>query len=130
MRPNIAVLGFYNLDEYRDSKPLVDIPSAAKPTNTPLTHRSPVHGLPGRAATHILEQLPTDSMRSETAVSVTSYVNILEDLLLSLQINVAIAKGFAHLELPKKGKNHDKKFIDLWPIRTFLPFDTEIARGC
>lgn len=117
MRPNIAVLGFYNLDEYRDSKPLVDIPTAAKPTNP--GHRSSVHDMAG-VATHILEQLPTDSMRSETAVSVTSYVNILEDLLLSLQINVAIAKGFSNLELPVKGKDHEKKFIDLWPIRMFI----------
>lgn len=119
MRPNIAVLGFYNLDEYRDSRPLIDIPSTAKTTKPPPTHRSSIHGLSGRVATHIMEQLPTDSMRSETAVSVTSYVNILEDLLLSLQINVAIAKGFSHLELPTKGRDHDKKFIDLWPIRTF-----------
>lgn len=126
MRPNIAVLGFYNLDEYRDSKPLVDIPTAAKTTN-PLIHRSSIPGLSDRVATHILEQLPTDNMRSETAVSVTSYVNILEDLLLSLQINVAIAKGFSNLELPVKGKDHEKKFIDLWPIRTFS-FDTNSRR--
>lgn len=129
MRPNIAVLGFYNLDEYRDSKPLVDIPSAAKTLNTPLPHRPSVQGLPGRAGTHILEQLPTDSMRNETAVSVTSYVNILEDLLLSLQINVAIAKGFENLELPSKGKDHDKKYIDLWPIRTFPAYNTQAISG-
>lgn len=118
MRPNIAVLGFYNLDEYRNSKPLVDIPCTSKSRNTNPTHQPAPHNTqPGRVTTHILDQLPTDTMRNETAVSVTSYVNILEDLLLSLQINVAVAKGFENLELPSKGKDHDKKYIDLWPIR-------------
>jgi len=50
-------------------------------------------------------------------MKVTSYVTILEDLLLRLQINVAVAKGFRNLEFPKaKGKN-GKKYIDLWPIQ-------------
>lgn len=50
-------------------------------------------------------------------MKVTSYVTILEDLLLRLQINVAVAKGFNVLEFPKpKGKN-TKKYIDLWPIQ-------------
>ncbi|KAI5838604.1 amino acid permease-domain-containing protein [Morchella snyderi] len=124
MRPNIAVLGFYNLDEYRNSKPLVDIPCTSKSRNP--THRpAPRNTQPGRVTTHILDQLPTDTMRNETAVSVTSYVNILEDLLLSLQINVAVAKGFENLELPTKGKDHDKKYIDLWPIQ----MSAEIENG-
>lgn len=47
----------------------------------------------------------------------TSYVTILEDLLLRLRINVAVAKGFQDLEMPEgKGRNR-KKFIDLWPIQ-------------
>lgn len=102
MRPNIAVLGFFNLDEYRTETgrlmPLSKIKSLA--TDAVLTG-----------------QLPTDVCRSEKAVGVTSYVNVLEDLLLSLQMNVAVARGFPNLELPTENGEHSKKYIDLWPIR-------------
>ena len=50
-------------------------------------------------------------------MSVTSYVTILEDLLLRLQINVAVAKGFSGLEFPHQGVEGTKKYIDLWPIQ-------------
>jgi len=63
------------------------------------------------------DTLPTDTCKTEETMKVTSYVTILEDLLLRLQINVAVAKGFNGLEFPKaKGKN-SKKYIDLWPIQ-------------
>ncbi|KAG0638492.1 amino acid permease-domain-containing protein [Tuber brumale] len=118
MRPNIAVMGFYNLDEYRESTPLINVPSATPISDKTSANRRLARQVsPGKRISHIIDNLPTDNMRSEKAVSVTSYVNILEDLLLSLQINVAIAKGFEDLELPKKGKHHEKKYIDLWPIQ-------------
>jgi potassium/chloride transporter 9 len=50
-------------------------------------------------------------------MSVASYVTILEDLILRLQINVAVAKGFEKLELPKSIGENAKKYIDLWPIQ-------------
>ena len=108
MRPNIAVLGFFNVDEYRNSRPLVDVPSSTRSA----TKKNKVP-----AGEDIREQLPTDDMRPESAVTPMSYVNILEDLLLCLQINVAIAKGFDGLELPGHKKGKGKKFIDLWPIQ-------------
>ena len=116
MRPNIAVLGFYNIAEYRKSQPLIDVPSmsvsSSKPGSKPCLKGGSVKvQLPG--------QLPTDSCRPEKAVGPQSYVNILEDLLLSLQINVAVAKGFKELELPHIGQKSGKKFIDLWPIREY-----------
>ena len=61
--------------------------------------------------------LPTDACRVEGAVNVKNYVTILEDLLLKLQINVAIAKGFKDLEFPEPKGNNQKKYIDLWPIQ-------------
>ena len=61
--------------------------------------------------------LPTDSCKTEGMMSVTSYVTILEDLLLRLQINVAVAKGFQSLHFPDSKKEHGKKYIDLWPIQ-------------
>ena len=119
MRPNIAVLGFYNLDDLRRSKPLVDI-SEISPAST---RRSDIQQSGHRDSRDMrMEgQLPTDFCRTEGMMSVTSYVTILEDLLLQVQINVAVAKGFKDLELPgqddhKHGKAK-KKFIDLWPIQ-------------
>lgn len=53
-------------------------------------------------------------------MKVTSYVTVLEDLLLRLQINVAVAKGFQDLEFPHSKDNSEditKKYIDLWPIQ-------------
>ena len=61
--------------------------------------------------------LPTDTCKTEPMMSVTSYVTILEDLLLRLQINVAVAKGFQDLEFPQKSGDNGKKYIDLWPIQ-------------
>jgi len=93
------------MDEYRDSKPLIDLnlPSSCSPG----THST-------RKIRHDLQdQLPTDNMRSESAVGPMSYVNILEDLLLCLQMNVAIAKGFDGLELPTGDKHKKKSYIDL-----------------
>ena len=50
-------------------------------------------------------------------MTVSSYVTVLEDLLLRLQINVAVAKGFQDLEFPQEDGENTKKFIDLWPIQ-------------
>jgi potassium/chloride transporter 9 len=113
MRPNIAVLGFYNLDDLRRNQPLIDVPEVPEsPNNNPSiavpqdTNDARVEGT-----------LPTDSCKTEAMMSVTSYVTILEDLLLRLQINVAVAKGFQDLEFPHSRGTHTKKYIDLWPIQ-------------
>ena len=69
--------------------------------------------------------LPTDSSKTEGAVSIKSYVTILEDLLLRLQINVAIAKGFKDLKFPQGGAEDTKKYIDLWPIQMSAEISAE-----
>jgi potassium/chloride transporter 9 len=79
--------------------------------------------------------LPTDEMKPEHAIGIQSYVTVVEDLVLRLQINVALAKGFQELEVPTpkptKGQQvlstlrladleeeePNKKYIDLWPIQ-------------
>jgi potassium/chloride transporter 9 len=115
MRPNIAVLGFYNLAEHRNSTPLIDLGSDPQSSGS-VSRNADKDG--ANDVDQPQGQLPTDTMRSENAVSPMSYVNILEDFLLCLQINVAIAKGFNGLELPKPNKRDaKKKYIDLWPIR-------------
>ncbi|EPS43057.1 hypothetical protein H072_2872 [Dactylellina haptotyla CBS 200.50] len=106
MRPNIAIMGMYNLDEYRKRRPLIDIPVPDIVTKDDMDDTNETRG-----------QLPTDACRTEQSIPVTSWVNMLEDMLMSLQINVALAKGFKHLQIPKPGEQPKKKYIDLWPIQ-------------
>jgi potassium/chloride transporter 9 len=120
MRPNIAVLGFYNLEDLRRNQPLVDVPKSdnlvAGAKQDPMNVE---HGLRHRDSKDkkLDGTLPTDTCKTEAMMSVTSYVTILEDLLLNLQINVAVAKGFQSLNFPHQGTKPDKKYIDLWPIQ-------------
>ena len=115
MRPNIAVLGFYNLDDLRRSQPLIDVPEVPSPEGLPADQRK----LSRRDSKDAKLEgfLPTDACKTEEMMSVTSYVTILEDLLLRLQINVALGKGFRDLEFPHAKGEHTKKYIDLWPIQ-------------
>lgn len=138
MRPNIIVMGFYNLDEYRKSQPEADGGNTTPRTSTKQPKSTSTKKKRRRSYDERMSQvLPTDTDRSEKAVGAKSYVTGLEDLILSLQVNVAIAKGFDELELPptpttKLGKlmsvlplRHlreeeetiEKKYIDLWPIQ-------------
>lgn len=128
MRPNIAVLGFYNMDDLCHSKSLIDAPETSRRSsvadNTTASLKSKLHQ---RALGHDVQPgslLPTDSIKTESMVSVSSYVTILEDLLLQLQINVAIAKGFQDLEFPQPKGANTKKYIDLWPIQMSAEIDS------
>src|SRR6187402_3522439 len=120
MRPNIAVMGFYNLDDLRRNRPLIDVPDLPKareiPPNASVAEREHIKRQDSKDA-KMSGILPTDSCKTEAMMSVTSYVTILEDLLLRLQINVAVAKGFQDLEFPHSDGKHTKKYIDLWPIQ-------------
>ncbi|KAI9660871.1 MAG: hypothetical protein M1829_006436 [Trizodia sp. TS-e1964] len=117
MRPNIAVLGFYNLDQYRMNQPLIDI-TPIDPTEELSASPRVMHRARRSSKDAKLDGLlPTDTCRVEGAMSITSYVTILEDMLLRLQINVALAKGFNDLEFPNGSEQNGKRFIDLWPIQ-------------
>ncbi|KAG4429197.1 hypothetical protein IFR05_015320 [Cadophora sp. M221] len=119
MRPNIAVLGFYNLDDLRRNRPLIDIDLPAPQqdnSNQTVGERERIARQDSKDA-KMSGILPTDTCKTEAMMSVTSYVTILEDLLLRLQINVAVAKGFSSLEFPHADGDHNKKYIDLWPIQ-------------
>lgn len=140
MRPNIVILGFYNLNELRQAQPLIDVPFPQQSRNVstaanshPPGRSSELHfnrlrtSTDGQSSTKFRRRdskaeklrglLPTDSCRTEPAVGITSYVTMLEDLLLKLQINVAVAKGFKDLEFPEPKGENSKKYIDLWPIQ-------------
>lgn len=142
MRPNIVVLGFYNLTELRSTKPHVDIPSSplCRAASGAFSRQEPKGSGTKRKRRRSRDgqlkgQLPTDTNRAEGSVTAQSYLTILEDFLLRLQINTAIAKGFSELELPSPGpsrlervlsfvhlasyeeEENSKKYIDLWPIQ-------------
>ncbi|MCJ1395572.1 hypothetical protein MMC18_008458 [Xylographa bjoerkii] len=122
MRPNIVVMGFYNLERVRNVQPRGDAALSTLPTPK-VAHsisQEPSKALKRRRDSNIVKLsglLPTDSCRTEGDISPSSYVTILEDLLLQLQINVAIAKGFQDLEFPHPRDENTKKYIDLWPIQ-------------
>ncbi|KAI8961563.1 amino acid permease-domain-containing protein [Daldinia sp. FL1419] len=122
MRPNIAILGFYNMDEFRKSQPLRRIPDVPKtPTQTSFeakTEGKSSKRRRGDTSARLLDGfLPTDAIRTEDMMSVESYLTILEDLALRHRLNVAIGKGFQTLETPRRDKKNTKKYIDLWPIQ-------------
>ncbi|KAK9369527.1 amino acid permease-domain-containing protein [Lipomyces kononenkoae] len=114
MKPNIAVLGFFDVASYRAR--------AARGGSTPVTTKTEArpellqHSFKSKAT---IDSLPTDNIKPGTSMSVTQYVNLVEDLL-AMQINVAIARGFNDLELPYSWipqESRKKKYIDLWPIQ-------------
>jgi potassium/chloride transporter 9 len=143
MRPNIVVMGFYNLGELRQSKPQFEIPSpqpsrpSSRAANYPISRKAIQAAAKRRQADQLKlsGMLPTDTMKPENAIGIQSYVTILEDLLLRLQINVALAKGFQDLDIPTpkptkkqrmlnliglaetEDEEPTKTYIDLWPIQ-------------
>ncbi|KAF2810067.1 uncharacterized protein BDZ99DRAFT_303231 [Mytilinidion resinicola] len=145
MRPNIVVMGFYNLGELRESNPLIEIPSPqhSRPTSASQSQQTAKGNAKGAKDANPHGRLPTDTMRRENAIGVQNYVTILEDLLLRLQINVAVAKGFQDLEMPgpkpsrmeglfsslhfggEDVEESSKKHIDMWPIQ----MSAEISTG-
>jgi potassium/chloride transporter 9 len=132
MRPNIAVLGFYNMDDWKRNKPMVVVPEGSKFAQTLPRDEDQMnrHGKlvdEEMGGSKLDAHLPTDSCKTESTTSVTGYVTILEDLLLRLQINVGVARGFQNLEIPDPKGNNTKKYIDLWPIQMSAEIATEGA---
>jgi potassium/chloride transporter 9 len=141
MRPNIVVMGFFNLNDLRKSQPLIDIPSPqpSRPSSVRGIDNETLSPTKKRKMQRDMDRLkgrlPTDLNRPEGAISAQSYMTVLEDLLLRLQINVAIGKGFQELEIPAprpgrtdrvlawmgiketEEEENVKKYIDLWPIQ-------------
>lgn len=111
MRPNIVILGCFNLEQFRREQPLIDVPEAPpERTRNSVRKRR-------RSVGQVKGALPTDTCYVEKRTDMQSYVLCLEDLILKLQMNVAVATGFSDLELPDQPEGTTKKYIDLWPIQ-------------
>jgi len=111
MRPNIVMMGFFNLAQFRQEQPLLDIPS-------PPRERKDIPRRRRKSQGQVKGALPTDICYVEKRTDLQSYVLSLEDLVLKLKINVALATGFSDLELPDQSEGElTKKYIDLWPIQ-------------
>jgi potassium/chloride transporter 9 len=123
MRPNVAILGFYNMDDLRRSRPYVPVPSAPASLAPWSKKRAegpvrPSGRRRGDTSARILEgALPTDVIRTEEMMSPTEYMTILEDLTLRYKLNVAVGIGCEKLETPRRDGTNTKKYIDLWPIQ-------------
>jgi potassium/chloride transporter 9 len=131
LRPNVAVLGFYNLDELRNTQPLVDIPKVPmSPAPTQRQFAKSEAKTSGRergdTTSRLVEGfLPTDVIKKEAMMDVTSYLTILEDLALRYRLNVAVGKGFDSLEPPRQDQKNSKRYIDLWPIQMSAEVEAE-----
>ncbi|KFA62127.1 hypothetical protein S40285_01634 [Stachybotrys chlorohalonatus IBT 40285] len=131
MRPNIAVMGFYNMQELRNSKsgawvPDIPAPPAAKMKRPQNPKSRPVNRARSDTSSRLLAGfLPTDVIRTESMMSPTQYMTILEDLALKYRLNVAVGYGFERLESPWNDEQNHKRYIDLWPIQMSAEVTTE-----
>ncbi|GKT99944.1 na+ k+ 2cl-cotransporter [Fusarium langsethiae] len=126
MRPNIAVLGSYNMEELRKSNPRLRVPdvpvSFSRQMRRPPKSNGKAPERPrrrrGDTSARLMEGiLPTDVIRTENMMSPKEYLTILEDLALRYRLNIAVGCGFDALETPRKDGNNTKKYLDLWPIQ-------------
>jgi solute carrier family 12 (potassium/chloride transporters), member 9 len=117
--PNLIVMGFFSLDDWRNLHP-------ASPHTT--DHNKHLKRTTSHPHHTVQMDLPTDDIRAERPIAITTWVNIVEDILLGLNMNIAIGKGMNEMELPMLKKKRSwigtreyyavtKKYIDLWPIQ-------------
>lgn len=120
MKPNLVVLSFFNLAE----RELIDHPSQDGPFETPRIVGEALRRAEERAKERQRKQeeevdreknyLPTDGCRKNPAITICTYLNIVEDIIASFNLNIALAKGFSQMEEPQ---HTTKEYLDLWPIQ-------------
>ncbi|AET38017.1 Vhc1p Ecym_2271 [Eremothecium cymbalariae DBVPG len=117
MKPNITVLGFFDLGAYYESTKKSTYRASANELSrvesySPLKKRMPI-------ANHIPDcegSLPTDECKNEMKIKVQQWVQIIEDLSL-MQSTIAVAHGFKSLVLPSKNDHCEIRYVDLYPIQ-------------
>ncbi|OBA17809.1 uncharacterized protein OGAPODRAFT_81852 [Ogataea polymorpha] len=108
MKPNITIVGFYDLSNYKAQK----LPKSMKfESKTPEFSKQVNVNISG---------LPTDTCIQEDHIGLCNWVQVLEDLSL-LDSNIAVAKGFPRLHIPSNLENQlqdsQQRYIDLYPIQ-------------
>lgn len=132
MKPNITVLGFFDLKSYQRSKLKKELDSNKNDSkgklSPPATNQpfNPLGELGNQCNDNIvlspdkvkIKRLPTDECRSEKKITVCQWVQVLEDLSL-MGSNLAVAYDFQNLVLPEKDAKTErkKKYIDLYPVQ-------------
>lgn len=122
MKPNISVIGFFDLESFRhhgiesDEPQLTSCRDSAKQA---ICVNIPSGSLP----------LPTDTFKNEEKVKITQWVEVIEDLSL-MQSNIAVAYGFRKLQLPEKKQKQSikKNIIDLYPIQMSATMSTDSGK--
>ncbi|KAF9927882.1 hypothetical protein FBU30_002804 [Linnemannia zychae] len=125
MRPNIVVMGSFNLERYlkekreqelRQQQPSLQILSPRHPQSPLIQQKGafPTISVTNNSNTdhtllNIPVNLPIDNIRVEAPIKITDYVSIIEDVL-SLNKAVAIGYGFESLDLPDEHKSMWKMF--------------------
>ncbi|KAG0053612.1 hypothetical protein BGZ89_002879, partial [Linnemannia elongata] len=126
MRPNIVVMGSFNLERYLRDKQEQELRQQQQQSQQLLSPRLPQSPLVAQkgvfptlstmnnSSTHhtllnIPVSLPIDNIRVEAPIKITDYVSIIEDVL-SLNKAVAIGYGFERLDLPEEHKSMWKMF--------------------
>ncbi|KAF8933623.1 hypothetical protein BGZ58_006231 [Dissophora ornata] len=128
MRPNIVVLGSFNLQRYlREKQELQQQQLLLQQQGTfqhqphslnlqkgpfsPATNTNMNNSYTDHTLLNIPVSLPIDNIRVEAPIKITDYVSIIEDVL-SLNKAVAIGYGFDRLELPEEQKSNWKHFFE------------------
>lgn len=109
MRPNITVLGFFDLKHYHKV--------SGNESKTSQTHGTSSDSYLN--VSQLGERLPTDDCKNEDKMKIQQWVEILEDLSL-MHSNIAIAHAFQRLNMDGLSDNknpEEKKCIDLYPIQ-------------
>lgn len=118
MRPNICMLVFPENAEWRRRGKVARRRSISD-SESDTTVRAEFED---SRRSNSLGDLPTDSQRTETPITATSFVGIIEDALL-LKKAVGLAYGFTSLQTPSPSHSTSRskekeppRWIDVWPI--------------
>ncbi|AGO13131.1 AaceriAFL025Cp [[Ashbya] aceris (nom. inval.)] len=116
MKPNITVLGFFDLTSYYSTLKKKSCSSLSPGDASRMASYSPKKdGFNDGFGDHV-GSLPTDDCKNEKKIQIQQWVQIIEDLSL-MQSTIAVAHGFKNLTLPSKHDSGEVRFIDLYPIQ-------------
>ncbi|CDO95805.1 unnamed protein product [Kluyveromyces dobzhanskii CBS 2104] len=131
MKPNITVLGFFDLKNYIQKKRTPGVEP-----HSPLRDEMNMKATKNDGSISIdipncpkFDSLPTDDCKNEEKVKLQQWVQVIEDLSL-MRSNIAVAYGFKNIILPQKNDTTNvKKYIDLYPIQMSATIVNENSSG-